>query len=175
MNRLMPGTVFENSSLEEIVLNAADALFDQAAQNWNHSFYWKSMNPKTESFPNSGMFNAAMLRAFGSLENFKAEFEKEGAKLFGSGWLWLAANKGGELNLLTTKNAANPLREDLVPIFNCDLWEHAYYIDYRNARSEYLLKYFSIIDWKFAEANYTGSLIKKPHSKKGESPSHLRN
>jgi superoxide dismutase, Fe-Mn family len=162
LNKLLPGSGFENAPLDAIILEAEGPLYEQAAQHWNHSFYWKSMNPEIKVISTQRALHGEIKSTFGSVSNFSSEFKKTGDALFGSGWLWLVSDSMDKLQILATKNAWNPLREELTPILVCDLWEHSYYIDYRNARSKYLSRFCEIINWDFAEKNY--SAIKALHS-----------
>lgn len=155
LNKLLPGSGFENASLETIVQQSSGPLFEQASQHWNHSFYWNSMNPELKVISTQGALFAEMKATFGSTSNFYADFKKAGEGLFGSGWVWLVSDAMDKLQIMVTKNAWNPLREDFTPILVCDLWEHAYYIDYRNARSKYLARFCEIINWDFVETNYS--------------------
>ncbi len=155
LNQLLPHSDFASSSLEQIVRHADGELFNNAAQHWNHDFFWKSMAPKGRHRPRGELLSNIDL-TFGSFENFKNLFQDYGTKVFGSGWIWLVMNNKGELQILTTSNADNPLRKNLIPLFNCDLWEHAYYIDYRHDRKKYLSAFWHVLNWSFAETNFTG-------------------
>ncbi len=155
LNALIEGTPLEHQSLDHIVQNSTGPLFNQAAQHWNHDFLWKSMAPPRERGEPSGPLLEALQVTFGSIEKFKAAFEKAGTELFGSGYIWLVSDDKGVLKILPTKDAENPLREGLHPILTCDVWEHAYYIDCRNARNTYLSNFWSVINWNFALANYS--------------------
>lgn len=158
LNELLPGSGLENASLDEIVLRASGPLFNQAGQHWNHDFYWKSMTPPKNVRQPQGDLLQAINKAFGSFDQFKAEFEKQGVALFGSGWTWLAADGSGALKIVQTPNAENPIRQKLHPIFVSDVWEHAYYIDYRNARAKYLSAFWNVMNWQFAETNFSNAL-----------------
>jgi superoxide dismutase, Fe-Mn family len=158
LNMLVVGTAFEDASLETIVLKAQGSIFEQAAQVWNHSFYWTSMSPTRKPLNEKGELSAALMPAFGGSDQLRERFEQLGGSLFGSGWLWLVSNSKAELQFHLTKDAGNPLREGLTPLFVCDLWEHAYYIDYRNGRSKYISEFYKMIDWEFAEKNYAAVL-----------------
>lgn len=166
LNRLLPGSGFEETSLLDIVKKSNGPIYNQAAQHWNHDFYWKSMESKSTAHPPDGELIEAIEKQFESFENFKLEFEKKAATLFGSGWLWLVANTKGEVLLLLGENAENPIRQGLTPLLVCDLWEHAYYIDYRNSRNAYAAVFLEIINWDFAEANYA-PIIAKINGKPG--------
>lgn len=156
LNQLLPGSLLEDASLGKIVKESVGPTFEQAAQIWNHEFYWQSMTPK-EAALEKGALKSALSDAFGSLDEFKQEFEKVGAGFFGSGWLWLVADHRGKVSLLVTHDAGNPIRDGLSPLLTCDLWEHAYYIDYRNVRARYLSAFFGIVNWEFASANFAAS------------------
>ena len=161
LNELVPDSGFENASLDQIVMKAKGPLFEQAAQHWNHSFYWNSMSPSSRVLSEKSVLTNALTESFGSPENFKREFEKVGVSLFGSGWLWLVSDAQGGLKIVATKDAGNPIRDRLKPVLVCDLWEHAYYIDYRNARASYLTKFYDVINWDFAETNYLDYALSK--------------
>lgn len=153
LNNLVPGTEFEGLSLEEIVVKSSGGIFNNAAQVWNHTFYWNCLSPNGGGAPTGGLANA-IDRTFGSFEAFKEAFTKCAVTTFGSGWAWLVKNKDGSLELVSTSNAGCPLTEGKTPILTCDVWEHAYYIDYRNARPTYLEAFWALVNWDFANANY---------------------
>ena len=153
LNNLVPGTEFEGLSLEEIVLKSSGGIFNNAAQVWNHTFYWKSLSPNGGGEP-TGTLAAAINAAFGSFEAFKEAFTKCAVTTFGSGWAWLVKNADGSLALVSTSNAATPLTAGQTPLLTCDVWEHAYYIDYRNARPTYLNAFWALVNWEFAASNY---------------------
>jgi len=155
LNNLIPGTEFAGLSLEEIVKKSSGGIFNNAAQVWNHTFYWHSLSPNGGGAPSGGLANA-IDRTFGSFEQFKAEFTKTAVTTFGSGWAWLVKKPNGGLELVSTSNAAIPLTDGLTPILTCDVWEHAYYIDYRNLRPKYLEAFWALVNWEFASANYEG-------------------
>ena len=157
LNELLPDSPLADASLDEIVLQANGALFNSAGQHWNHDFYWKSLAPASQRSA-SGDLLAALQRRFGSLDAFKEAFEQQATALFGSGWTWLALDHSGELQIVQTKDADNPIRQGLIPLFTCDVWEHAYYIDYRNARPQYVAHFWQILNWEFVEANYVKGL-----------------
>jgi Fe-Mn family superoxide dismutase len=153
LNKLVPDTEWESASLEDIITKApAGGLFNQAAQVWNHTFYWNSMSPKGGDTPD-GALGQALNAAFGSYDDFKKEFLSKATTLFGSGWTWLVKNKDGSLSVEQTKDAGNPLTSGQTPLLTCDVWEHAYYIDYRNRRPDYLENFWKIINWAFATKN----------------------
>lgn len=152
INKLIIGTEFENVSLDEIVKKASGGIFNNAAQVWNHSFYWNCLSPKGGGEP-SGALAPAMAKSFGSFGEFRARFTNAAVTLFGSGWAWLVRNPDGSLAIETTGNAGNPLRDGKKPLLTCDVWEHAYYIDYRNARAKYVDAFWNLVNWKFVEQN----------------------
>ncbi len=153
LNNLVPGTEFEGLSLEEIVLKSSGGLFNNAAQVWNHTFYWNSLSPNGGGEP-TGALAEAINATFGSLAAFKEAFTKCAVTTFGSGWAWLVKNADGSLALVSTSNAACPLTAGQTPLLTCDVWEHAYYIDYRNARPAYLNAFWALVNWEFAASNY---------------------
>lgn len=153
LNNLIDGSQFETMSLEEIIKNSQGSIFNNAAQVWNHTFYWHCMSPDANRMPQARLLNA-IERDFGSFENFKQLFIKQAATLFGSGWLWLVQDKEGKLSLMQTSNAETPLtHEDLKPLLTCDVWEHAYYLDQQNLRLAYLNEFWQVINWQFVEKN----------------------
>ena len=153
LNNLIAGTEFEGLSLEEIVKKSSGGIFNNAAQVWNHTFYWNSLSPNGGGAPTGGLAYA-IDRTFGSFEKFKEEFTKTALTTFGSGWAWLVKKPNGGLELVSTSNAATPLTDGLTPVLTCDVWEHAYYIDYRNLRPKYLEAFWALVNWEFAGANY---------------------
>lgn len=153
LNNLVPGTEFEGLSLEEIVKKSSGGVFNNAAQVWNHTFYWNCLSPNGGGEPSGGLANA-ITRTFGSFDAFKEAFTKCAVTTFGSGWAWLVKNKDGSLALVSTSNAGCPLTDGQTPLLTCDVWEHAYYIDYRNARPAYLGAFWSLVNWDFAAANF---------------------
>jgi Fe-Mn family superoxide dismutase len=152
LNGLVQGTEFDGMSLEDIVRKASGPLFNNAAQHWNHSFYWKCMSGDGGGEPGGALMDA-LAAAFGSFEDFKREFSDVAGRLFGSGWVWLVADGDGSLSVQQCSNAANPMTGDRKPLLVCDVWEHAYYIDYRNERPRYVEAFWSVIDWAFVERN----------------------
>jgi superoxide dismutase, Fe-Mn family len=152
LNKLLPDSEFSDSSLEEIIENASGAIFNNAAQIWNHSFYWNCLTPNGGGEPN-GKLADAIKHDFGSFASFKEKFTQASASLFGSGWAFLAQTEEGSLSIVQESNAGNPLRSKLRPILTCDMWEHAYYIDYRNARPKYLDSFWQLVNWDFASRN----------------------
>ncbi len=152
LNNLIQNTDFASASLEDIVRKAEGGIFNNAAQVWNHTFYWNSLSPDGGGEP-SGAAKTAVDQAFGSFDKFKEEFTGKSITLFGSGWCWLVKNSDGSLSIEQTQNAGTPLTEGKTPLLTCDVWEHAYYIDYRNARPKYLESYWNLVNWSFLEAN----------------------
>lgn len=154
LNKLIPGTEFENLPLEDIIKKApAGGVFNNAAQVWNHTFYFNCMGPNGGGKP-GGKLAEAIDQAFGSFEAFKEKFAAAGASNFGSGWTWLVKNADGGLEIMNTSNAATPLTEGKTALLTVDVWEHAYYIDYRNARPKYLEAFWNVVNWDFVAQNY---------------------
>ena len=153
LNKLIPGTEFENMSLEEIVQKASGGILNNAAQIWNHTFYWNCLSPKGGGEP-SGELAGAITRSFGSLEEFKSKFTNAAVTQFGSGWAWLVKNPDSSLTIEATSNAENQLKQGKKALLTCDVWEHAYYIDYRNARAKYLEAFWNLVNWNFVAANF---------------------
>lgn len=153
LNKLVPGSEFESASLEDIIRNASGGLFNNAAQVWNHTFYWNCLSPEGGGKP-EGELAAAIDKTFGDLETFKQNFTESAVKNFGSGWTWLVKNPNGTLEIMSTSNAGNPLTEDKKPLLTCDVWEHAYYIDYRNARPKYVEAFWNLVNWEFVSQQF---------------------
>lgn len=153
LNNLIKGTPFENASLEEIIKNADGGIFNNGAQVWNHTFYFFQFSKEGKKIPSGELANA-INQQFGSFENFKNEFSKAAVGLFGSGWAWLSINKEGKLVITQESNAGNPLRNGLKPILTCDVWEHAYYLDYQNRRADYVEAFWNLIDWNIIEKRF---------------------
>jgi Fe-Mn family superoxide dismutase len=153
LNNLVPGTKFENASLEDVVMQADGGIFNNAAQVWNHTFYWNGLSPDGGGEP-TGALAAAIDKAFGSFAAFKEAFVKSAVGNFGSGWTWLVKGEDGKVAIVNTSNAANPMRDGKKPLLTIDVWEHAYYIDYRNARPKYLDEIWKLVNWKFVAANF---------------------
>ena len=154
LNNLVAGTEFEGKGLDYIIKSSSGGIFNNAAQVWNHTFYWHSLLPNGGGKP-SGALADAIDRTFGSFEKFKEEFTKCAVTTFGSGWAWLVKNPDDTLALVSTSNAGCPLTNGQTPLLTCDVWEHAYYIDYRNARPAYLEAFWNLVDWEFATKNYS--------------------
>jgi Fe-Mn family superoxide dismutase len=153
LNNLVPGTEFEGLSLEEIILKSSGPIFNNAAQIWNHTFYWNSLAPNAGGKP-AGDLAAAIDASFGSFAQFQETFNKTAVGTFGSGWAWLVKNADGTLAVVSTSNAGCPLTAGQTPLLTCDVWEHAYYIDFRNSRPNYLEAFWALVNWDFAEANF---------------------
>ena len=154
LNGLLPGSGFEDSSLEEIVCKASGGMLNNAGQILNHNLYFEQLGePKVDNAP-IGKLAEAIVRDFGSFEAFKEAFQKAGATLFGSGWVWLSADKDGKLVITQEANAANPIQKGLKPLLTFDVWEHAYYLDYQNCRPDHLVAIWQIIDWQVIEKRF---------------------
>lgn len=155
LNELITDTEMENESLLTIVRNSNGPIFNNAAQTWNHTFFWQSLNPNGGGKA-EGTIAAAIDEAFGSFDKFKEAFAKSAAENFGSGWTWLVKNSDGSVAILNTGNADTPIKDSKrgTPLMTLDVWEHAYYIDYRNARPKYIDAFWQLANWKFAEANF---------------------
>ncbi len=149
LNKMIEGTEFASLGLVEIIKKAQGGMFNNAAQVWNHSFYWNSLSPRGGGEPTGNLLDA-INAAFGSFARFKEEFTKTAVGTFGSGWAWLVQRKDGTLALASTSNAATPITGEDTPLLTCDVWEHAYYIDYRNARPKYLDAFWNLVNWEFA-------------------------
>lgn len=152
LNTLKAGSEFETSPLEEIVKKSSGAIFNNAAQVYNHTFYFNCLSPKS-SAPSAALL-ASLEKTFGSKAAFIEKFNKSAVGNFGSGWTWLVKNQDGSLEILNTSNAATPLTQGKTPLFTLDVWEHAYYIDYRNARAKYCEKIWEIVNWEFVSKNF---------------------
>ncbi|MGS2718428.1 superoxide dismutase [Eionea flava] len=154
LNAAVDGTDLANKSLEEIIKTSEGGVFNNAAQIWNHTFYWHSLSPNGGGQPN-GELADAIDKLWGSYEAFVTEFSEKAAGNFGSGWTWLVKTAEGGLEIVNTDDADCPLTTDNTPLLTCDVWEHAYYIDYRNARPAYVEAFFNLANWEFAANNYT--------------------
>jgi superoxide dismutase, Fe-Mn family len=155
LNNLVKGTEFENSGLEDIVKKSTGGVFNNAAQIWNHTFYWHCLSPNGGGAP-SGKLADAINAKFGSFDAFKEAFTKSAIGNFGSSWTWLVKKADGSVDIVNTSNAATPLTTQDKPLLTCDLWEHAYYIDYRNARPKYVETFWNLVNWEFASKNFEG-------------------
>lgn len=154
LNRLIHRTEFHDMTLEEIVRRSSGAIFNNAAQIWNHTFYWNSMAPDGGGAPQGALLHA-IERQFGSMAGFREEFIRRAVGNFGAGWTWLVRRHGGTVGIVNTSNAETPLVSAHRPLLTIDLWEHAYYVDYRNARQRFVETYLDkLVDWRFAQANF---------------------
>ena len=152
LNKLVEGTEFADATLEQIIKQASGGVFNNAAQVWNHTFYWNCLSPNGGGEP-TGELAAAITAAFGSFGEFKAAFTAACLTNFGSGWTWLVKNSAGELEIVKTSNAGSPMTDGQTALMTCDVWEHAYYIDYRNARPKYLEAFWNLVNWDFVASN----------------------
>jgi len=152
LNNLIAGTDFENMSLESIIQKSDGGIFNNAAQVWNHTFYWNCLSPNGGGEP-TGAIADAINSTFGSFDKFKEEFTAACVTNFGSGWTWLVKNSSGAIEIVKTSNAGCPLTDSVTPLMTCDVWEHAYYIDYRNARPAYVGAFWNLINWDFVNSN----------------------
>jgi Fe-Mn family superoxide dismutase len=150
VNELIAGTDLEHASLEELVAESAGTVFNNAAQVWNHDFFWRCLSPQRKT-PSGELTRA--LDGLGGLESFKSQFDKTAVNLFGSGWAWLIKDAAGAIKIVTTSNANTPAREGQTALLTCDMWEHAYYIDHRNDRAEYLKSFWPLVNWDYVAAN----------------------
>lgn len=153
LNNLIKDTEFVDLTLEETILKSSGGIFNNAAQVWNHTFYWNCLTPKSAGEP-SGKLADAINKKFGSLDEFKKQFSQASITVFGSGWGWLVKNSEGELEIIQTSNAGTPMQQNKQAILTCDVWEHAYYIDYRNARPNYLENFWKLVNWDFMAENF---------------------
>lgn len=154
LNGLVPETEFEKLSLEEIIKTApAGPIFNNAAQVWNHTFYWESLAPKRDRTQETSV-EKRIVEKWGSMAEFQKAFNDVAMKTFGSGWAWLVEAPDGFLNIVSTSNAGTPLTTENIPLLTCDVWEHAYYIDYRNRRAEYLEKFWNIVNWEKVDERF---------------------
>jgi len=154
LNNLIAGTEFENASLEDIIRKADGGIFNNGAQVFNHTFYWNCLSPNGGDKP-GGALAEAIDKSFGSFDAFKEKFSNTAITTFGSGWAWLVKKADGSLDIISTSNAGNPIRDDYTPLLTCDVWEHAYYVDYRNARPKYVEMFWNLVNWKFVEKNFS--------------------
>ena len=150
-NKLIAGTEFEKMELDDIVKKSSGKIFNNAAQVWNHTFFWNCLSPKPTT-PGKKLTDA-LVKQFGGVEDFKKQFTETAIGTFGSGWAWLVKNADGSLAIVSTQGAGNPLTAGQTPLLTCDVWEHAYYIDYRNARPKYVEAFWNLVNWEFAASN----------------------
>ncbi|VVE64564.1 superoxide dismutase [Pandoraea anapnoica] len=153
LNNLIKGTEFENASLEDIIKKSSGGVFNNAAQVWNHTFFWNTLSPKGGGAP-AGDLAKAIDAKFGSFDAFKETFSKSAVGNFGSGWTWLVKKADGSVDIVSTSNAATPLTGADKPLITIDVWEHAYYIDYRNARPKFVEAFWNLVNWEFAAKNF---------------------
>lgn len=153
LNKLIPGTEFEGKSLEQIILSSSGPIFNNAAQVWNHTFYWHCLSPQGGKEP-QGALGEAIQKTFGSFAEFKDQFTKTAIGTFGSGWAWLVKNADGKLAIVSTSNAQTPMTAQQKALLTCDVWEHAYYIDYRNARPQYIEHFWNLVNWEFVASQF---------------------
>jgi Fe-Mn family superoxide dismutase len=154
LNALVANTRMENTGLEDIIRTSTGSVFNNAAQVWNHSFYWECMTPQGGGDP-GGDVGRAIRSSFKSFDEFRTLFKKHAVENFGSGWTWLVKARDGALVVRNTDDADTPIRTGETPLLTCDVWEHAYYIDYRNARPKYVDAFWNVVNWRFVEQNFT--------------------
>lgn len=153
LNKLIAGTNYESMELTDIIKQSSGGIFNNAAQVFNHNFYWNSLKPNGGGEP-TGKLAEAIDNYFGSFAAFKEKFTATAIATFGSGWTWLVKNADGSLEIVSTSNAGTPITDEKIPLLTCDVWEHAYYIDYRNARPAYVEQFWNLVNWAFAESNF---------------------
>lgn len=153
LNKLIADTEFASMSLEDIIKKSKGGIFNNAAQVWNHTFYWHCMSPNGGGEP-TGLLAEAIKKSFGSFAEFKEQFSQTAATTFGSGWAWLVQESSGALKIISTSNAGTPMTEGVTALMTCDVWEHAYYIDYRNLRPDYIKAFWSLVNWEFVTGNF---------------------
>jgi len=163
LNELVAGTQYENLPIEDVVKWSKDAIFNNAAQTWNHTFYWNSLAAAGSGGKPTGDLARAIDRKFGSFAAFKKQFSAAATDFFGSGWVWLVAETDGSLAIHAVPNAQTPLTTDAKPLLTCDIWEHAYYIDHRNSRPDYLKAFWALANWKFAVSNYANRIAERAY------------
>lgn len=154
LNNLIKGTEFEPMGLDDIIMKSSGGVFNNAAQVWNHTFYWLCLTPGGGGAP-TGALADAITAKWGSFDAFKEAFTKAAIGTFGSGWAWLVKNAAGELDIVSTSNAATPMTTGQRALMTCDVWEHAYYVDYRNARPKYVEAFWNLVNWTFVSANFS--------------------
>ena len=157
LNNLVPGTEFEGRSLEAIIKASSGGIFNNAAQVWNHTFYWHCLSPNGGGEP-TGELADAINETFGSFDNFKEEFTKTAVTTFGSGWGWLVKTSDGQLELVSTTGAGNPMTEGKIPLLTCDVWEHAYYLNYQNRRKDYIQAFLGLVNWESVSSRLQGAM-----------------
>lgn len=159
MNDAIKGTPKSEQTLEQIVQEAQGGLFNNSAQAWNHTFFWHCITPQKQTLESQKALAEAIKKDFGSVDDFKKKFQETALAQFGSGWAWLAKNPQGKLEITSTPNADTPITRGLIPILTCDVWEHAYYIDHRNARPKFVEGFLDHVNWEFAAKNYSGNAV----------------
>jgi Fe-Mn family superoxide dismutase len=152
LNKLIVDSDFATMSLEDVIKKSSGGIFNNAAQVWNHTFYWHCLSPNGGGEP-SGKLAALIKQTFGSFEAFQTQFTQVAATTFGSGWAWLVQDEQGALKIISTSNAGTPMTEGLTALMTCDVWEHAYYIDYRNVRADYISAFWALVNWDFIASN----------------------
>lgn len=157
LNKLIKGTEFEDKSLEEIVRTANGAIYNNAAQVWNHTFFFETLSPTAK--PISGTLKAKLIATYGSIDNFKNQLMAKATGLFGSGWIWLTYNERNQLNIEAMTNAGNPLQKNMTPLMTIDVWEHAYYLDYQNRRVDFCEAVWELTDWQLVEQRMEKNLF----------------
>ena len=158
LNKAVENSEFSGKTLEQIIATAEGSIFNNAAQSWNHAFYWQCLSPDSVLDPASEI-SQAIAGDFGGLDDFKKNFTDAATSLFGSGWTWLVLNRNGKLEIVRTENADTPIRHGQVPLLTCDVWEHAYYLDYKNARPDYLQAFWKLVNWKFVNEQYSATTV----------------
>jgi Fe-Mn family superoxide dismutase len=153
LNELVRGTPYENAPLEKIVREASGPVFNNGAQAWNHAFFWQCLSPRGGGQP-KGELGEALGAVFGGFDAFRKQFSEAAEGRFGSGWAWLCADAAGALSVSSTANAENPMQKGPTPLLTCDVWEHAYYIDYRNSRKDFVAAFWNLVNWEFVESNW---------------------
>lgn len=153
LNKLLEDSEFAEMNLEELIIKSSGGIFNNAAQVWNHSFYWNGLSPEGGGEPADELAEA-INKTFGSFEAFKAAFTQSCLSNFGSGWTWLVENPDRSIEIVNTSNAGNPITDGKIPLMTCDVWEHAYYVDYRNARPSYIEAFWALVNWEYVEDNF---------------------
>tara|TARA_R110001583_G_scaffold195499_1_gene374367 strand:+ start:28555 stop:29178 length:624 start_codon:yes stop_codon:yes gene_type:complete len=156
LNKAIENSEFSEKTLEQIITDAQGDIFNNAAQAWNHTFYFQCLSP-SGYLDSESEISQAIVRDFGSMHDFKKHFTEAATSLFGSGWAWLVLNKAGSLEIVKTENADTPIKHGQLPLLTCDVWEHAYYLDYQNVRPEYLQAFWQLVNWEFVNEQYTDS------------------
>ena len=154
LNNLIANTEYDGKSLEEIIKSSTGVIFNNAAQVWNHTFYWNCLTPGGGGEP-AGALLEAITKKFGSFDEFKKLFTQKAITTFGSGWAWLVKNADNTLEIISTSNAETPMTGGKTALLTCDVWEHAYYIDYRNARPDYVAAFWNLVNWNFVVKNFS--------------------